>query len=77
MGRWWATIPRERWPDYPSAAAYIERHWQEPFGDRRQESVFIGAGMGEAAIGRALDEALVPEALADPFPVWRDAMAAG
>jgi hypothetical protein len=54
--------------------------WQEPWGDRRQEIVFIGHAMDEAAIRARLDAALVPalgftpEAwanLPDPFPSWR------
>jgi G3E family GTPase len=83
MGMWWATVPKSRWPDHPQALAYLEQHWQEPFGDRRQELVFIGAGMDKAAITAALDAALVgdqarfePENwadLPDPFPSWRRA----
>ena len=84
-GRWWATVPQDRWPDHPSARDYIARHWQVPFGDRRQELVFIGAGMDRAAITRSLDAALVPGTgftpddwrhLPDPYPAWRDAVAA-
>ncbi|PYE85983.1 zinc metallochaperone GTPase ZigA [Pseudoroseicyclus aestuarii] len=85
MGRWWATVPQARWPDHPGAQAYIAQHWDEAWGDRRQEMVFIGAGMDKAALTAALDAALVPETefqpqgwagLPDPFPRWRDAMAA-
>ncbi|WP_306152225.1 GTP-binding protein [Roseovarius sp. MMSF_3281] len=86
LGTWWATVPQERWPDHPQAREYLEKHWQEPFGDRRQELVFIGAGMDRDAICAALDAALVgpddrydPAAytgLADPFPAWRRAQAA-
>ncbi|MBE3640265.1 zinc metallochaperone GTPase ZigA [Mangrovicoccus algicola] len=81
MGRWWATVPQDRWPDQPQARDYLARHWQEPYGDRRQELVFIGAGMDKAAITAALDAALVGdgtsfvphqwEDLPDPFPRWR------
>ncbi len=86
LGTWWATVPRERWPDHPQAREYLEKHWQEPFGDRRQELVFIGAGMDRDAICAALDAALVgPDdrydpavytGLADPFPAWRRMQAA-
>lgn len=81
MGMWWATVPQERRPDHPQAIAYLKQHWQEPFGDRRQELVFIGSGMDRAAITAALDAALVGvetefdpaswTALPDPFPLWR------
>ncbi|MFV0384712.1 zinc metallochaperone GTPase ZigA [Paracoccus sp. (in: a-proteobacteria)] len=82
MGMWWATVPQDRWPDHPQARDYLEKNWQEPFGDRRQELVFIGAGMDKAAITAALDAALVPgpgfapqewAGLPDPFPAWRRA----
>lgn len=79
LGGWWASVPRERWPTHPDSLAEVARNWQEPWGDRRQELVFIGAGMDPAAITKALDDALVeawdftPEAwarLPDPFPQW-------
>lgn len=86
LGTWWASVPPERWPDHPQAQEYMARHWQEPFGDRRQELVFIGTGMDRAAICAALDEALTgsetafdPQefvGLSDPFPDWRRAGAA-
>ncbi|GGO59159.1 GTPase, G3E family [Roseovarius pacificus] len=86
LGTWWASVPSERWPDHPQAQEYMARHWQEPFGDRRQELVFIGTGMDRAAICAALDEALTgsetafdPQefvGLSDPFPDWRRAGAA-
>ncbi|MGY9049366.1 cobalamin synthesis protein CobW [Puniceibacterium antarcticum] len=81
MGQWWATVPQHRWPGHPQALDYLKQHWQEPFGDRRQELVFIGSGMNRAAIIASLDDALVAEesnfaphlwtGLPDPFPVWR------
>jgi len=76
LGMWWAAVPRDRWPDDPRMQAEMREHWAEPWGDRRQELVFIGAGMDEAAIRRALDAALVQgarepgDALPDPFPRW-------
>jgi len=86
LGTWWASVPQERWPEHPEARAYIDRHWQAPFGDRRQELVFIGSGFDKAAITAALDAALTgsetafePSAfghLEDPFPQWRQAQAA-
>ena len=86
LGTWWAAVPPERWPNDHGARYDMQRHWAEPFGDRRQELVFIGAGMDEAAIRAMLDACLLgPEAgddpacwagLSDPFPVWRRAEAA-
>ncbi|MGD9863356.1 MAG: GTP-binding protein, partial [Pseudodonghicola sp.] len=83
LGIWWATVPQDRWPPHPQARDWLARHWQEPFGDRRQELVFIGSGMDRRAITAALDAALVGDddrfdaadwrALPDPFPAWRRA----
>lgn len=81
LGTWWASVPRERWPDHEGAQDYMQQHWQEPWGDRRQEIVFIGAGIDWLALKAQLDTCLVPETAAtgpddlptypDPFPVWR------
>jgi hypothetical protein len=78
LGTWWAAVPRERWPEHDSARAYIAQHWDEPWGDRRQEIVFIGAGIDWPALKARLDACLLPEHLApgpdalpdlpDPFP---------
>ncbi len=87
LGTWWASVPEERWPDHPSARAYIEQHWSNPWGDRRQEIVFIGSGIDWPALKAKLDACLLPviaadspEALPrdlpDPFPGWRRAEAA-
>ncbi|MEX0298118.1 MAG: GTP-binding protein, partial [Kordiimonas sp.] len=83
LGTWWAAVPHERWPEDPHALAHIKKLWEEPYGDRRQELVFIGADMNKAGIIAALDEALIEpkveyepaswEKLADPFPKWRNA----
>jgi len=86
IGIWWASVPSNRWPDHQSARAYLKERWQEPWGDRRQEIVFIGAGIDWPALKARLDECLLPEDMAtgpgslpdlpDPFPEWRRAEAA-
>lgn len=86
LGRWWAAIPKARWPqDNPAFEHLLNQHWDETWGDRRQELVFIGIGMDEAALRRRLDACLVPEKgfsprlwakLPDPFPVWGERAAA-
>ena len=79
LGGWWAAVPRERWPDHPEALANMRANWVEPWGDRRQELVFIGAGMDIAGLRAALDACLhdAPDftpadwtGLPDPFPQW-------
>ena len=86
LGTWWAAVPKERRPDHDSARAYLARHWQEPWGDRRQEIVFIGTGIDWPRLEARLDACLLPAHLAagpgslpdlpDPFPVWRQVEAA-
>ncbi|MEM6415293.1 MAG: GTP-binding protein [Pseudomonadota bacterium] len=81
MGTWWASVPRERWPDGEGVDAYIQENWQEPLGDRRQELVFIGAGIDWPKLKSKLDAALLPgeqeyspenpPTMPDPFPQWR------
>lgn len=83
LGRWWAAVPEERWPDHPDWLQSVRRNWHAIWGDRRQELVFIGSGMDEAALRASLDACLIGETFApsrfiperyrhlpDPFPRW-------
>jgi len=83
MGRWWAAVPRDQWPDGSQFSTYLEAMWDEDYGDRRQEIVFIGIDMDEAALRAMLDACLVDPGrdettgrivarrdLLDPFPAW-------
>jgi G3E family GTPase len=86
LGTWWATIPEDRRPDHGPAKEYFDTHWQEPWGDRRQELVFIGTNIDWPALAAKLESALLPEDqatdpdslpdLPDPFPIWRNAQQA-
>lgn len=49
LGRWWAATPQKDWPAESEAVARIHANWRAPFGDRRQELVFIGTGIDRAA----------------------------
>ncbi len=83
MGFWWTAVPKARWPQSEEWRQMLKRHWHPVYGDRRQELVFIGTGMDEAAMRAALDGCLLGRAsatrfdagafadLADPFPAWR------
>ncbi len=82
LGGWWASVPRDRWPEHPESVARTMQRWEDPWGDRRQELVFIGLGLDRARIEATLDAALLSEAeaaaftpaawrdLPDPFPAW-------
>ena len=81
IGRWWTAVPKERWPDSPEFLSMLDSLWDDNYGDRRQEIVFIGlqAEMDKDAIIKRLDDCLVEDYLADqdhfmaaddPFPLW-------
>ncbi|MFO6419179.1 GTP-binding protein [Hylemonella sp. W303a] len=82
VGQWWAAVPRERWPEGQDAQRRaIEAIWQEPYGDRINEIVFIGQDLDREALTAAwqachLDDHELrggPNAwrrLPDPFPRW-------
>ncbi len=88
LGYWWAAAPKQALAD--RGIDDVSRHpdWHHVWGDRRQELVFIGAGMDEAAIRKALDDCLIEpspaqafdparyRSLRDPFPAWDRANAA-
>jgi G3E family GTPase len=79
VGLWWASPQADQAP-----SATMERLrdvWDATYGDRRQELVFIGIELDEAAMRRRLDACLLDEEeialghpawkrLPDPFPVW-------
>jgi len=78
---WWDTVPQDEWPDDPESRAGILCQFEGGYGDRRQELVFIGRKLDEAAIRAVLDACLLtddemtggPEAwmtFADPLPEW-------
>lgn len=80
-GTWWAATPEKWWPDFEDALEEIRESWEEPFGDRRQELVFIGTVLDREAVTATLDACLLTdEELApgeeawirfeDPFPEW-------
>src|SRR6185312_13089856 len=83
LGFWWANLPADRWPDDPFWRQSLKKNWNEIYGDRRQEIVFIGTAMDQEAIKARLDACLVSgkpgmhieewARLTDPFPRWRRA----
>ncbi len=81
LGRWLAATPQEEWPEDDEVHEMLNEHWDESFGDRRQEIVFIGVKdeMDESSIRHTLDQCLVKNYLKskaifqnmqDPFPAW-------
>ena len=81
LGRWWAAVPKQDWPQNVAFENLIRTYWDPEYGDRRQEIVFIGLKdqMDEASIRKQLDGCLIHDFLAardqtqhlvDPFPNW-------
>lgn len=82
-GMFWKAVPEHNWPTDEESIATIKMQWEEPFGDMRQELVFIGQGLDQQAMLNALDNCLLSEdellkgkqywaTLSDPFPAWTE-----
>ena len=82
-GMFWKAVPEKNWPQDEEALAFIKKQWIEPFGDMRQELVFIGQNLDQQGMTQALDDCLLSEeevlrgktfwqTLPDPFPVWEE-----
>jgi G3E family GTPase len=80
-GTWWAATPRKYWPKFREELDEIRAYWEPPFGDRRQELVFIGSGMDRERLVSDLDACLLDDRelalgeagwsrFKDPFPEW-------
>jgi G3E family GTPase len=80
-GMFWKAVPKENWPEDEDYLASIEKQWVEPFGDMRQELVFIGQNLDQARMTSSLNQCLLTEdemlrgkqyweSLQDPFPEW-------
>lgn len=83
-GMFWRAVPEQYWPEDEETLEFIQQKWEEPFGDMRQELVFIGQGLDEPAMTDALNSCLLDDEelaagkdywkkLPDPFPRWSDA----
>ena len=81
-GMFWHAVPRDSWPEDEESLENIFKSWEEPFGDMRQELVFIGQGLDQKAMTDTLDQCLLTQeellrgkeywlTLNDPFPAWR------
>ena len=82
-GMFWKATPKDNWPTDKESLSTIMSQWEEPFGDMRQELVFIGQGLDKEKMINDLDECLVSEddllkgeefwtTMNDPFPPWTE-----
>ena len=80
-GLFWSAVSKDQWPEHTEHRAEIESKCEPPYGDRRQEIVFIGQALDEESAKRALDACLLDERelakgpiswkeFPDPFPRW-------
>ncbi|GAB6091179.1 GTP-binding protein [Spirochaeta dissipatitropha] len=60
-GYWWAAVERKQWPQDEMQLRQILEYSEDPWGDRRQEIVFIGVDMDEENIIRSLNECLLTD----------------
>ena len=79
----WKAVPEKDWPQDEEYLSSIKEQWVEPFGDMRQELVFIGQHLDKEKMIQSLDECLLTEdevlkgreyweSLKDPFPAWNE-----
>lgn len=61
-GLFWQAVPAADWPQDADSQQAIMQSWAEPFGDRRQELVFIGQQLDKTAILAQLDACLLTDA---------------
>lgn len=60
LNYWWATMITADRIAAEARPPAILALWQEPYGDRRQEIVFIGVALDEARVRRELEACLTP-----------------
>lgn len=60
-GEWWAASDEDEWPDDEEIISEIRSMFDGPYGDRRQELVFIGNLMDESNVRARLEECLLTD----------------
>ena len=55
-GFWWASAPKDMWPEEEDVLAEIDARMIHEYGDRQQELVFIGQDLDQEQVTRVLKE---------------------
>jgi len=80
-GGWWAAVPEGLDESDPDVTSMLDTLWVEPWGDRRQELVFIGQNLDREGLETRLENCLLStdemtlgesrwRDFPDPFPDW-------
>jgi len=59
LGKWWAAALESGKIDRSQIPPEVERKWESPYGDRRQELVFIGVNLDGPSIKAKIDNCLI------------------
>jgi len=81
-GKWYAASPKTEWPTDPDDLEILQRDWDQTYGDRGNELVFIGQNLDKEAVMKMIEKCLVTaeedqggvpgwKRLKDPLPAWR------
>lgn len=84
-GRWYAASPQEAWPTDQDELNQLKQSWDQVYGDRGQELVFIGQHIDSKKTHEKLAQCLVTDEedrggmpvwsqFKDPLPVWPEFM---
>ncbi|MFY7875957.1 MAG: GTP-binding protein [Pirellula sp.] len=60
-GPWMCTVDETEWPEDEASREWIMSTMEEPWGDRRQELVFIGSEMDEVVLRSRLEDCLLTD----------------
>lgn len=83
IGRWLAAVPKSEWPEDLDECQAALDDWDDRFGDRLQELVFIGSELDQDQLRARLGACVLTDhevadgesawaKLEDPFAIWAD-----